>query len=78
MERGVGGLDDERGLVCGGREGVDLEVDLGPLRVREKGLGAGADWVSCWLSGSEDGMLTIVVGVRFVWFELDEVEVSDF
>lgn len=60
--------DGGRGLMWDGREGVDLDVNFGPLRVREKGLWAG--WVCCWLSESEDGMSNVVVGVRFVDFEV--------
>lgn len=62
MGRGVGVLDDVSGLVWDGREGVDLSLE--PLREMEKGLdGTGA---GCWLSGSEDGILVVRVGVRFV------------
>jgi hypothetical protein len=68
MGRGVGVLDDVRDLVWDGREGVGLT--LGPLREMEKGLdGTGA---GCWLSGSEDGILVVRVGVRFVDFEVFE------
>lgn len=58
------GVDDVRGLVWEwvGREGVDLS--LGPLREMEKGLGG--PWVRCWLSGSEDGILVVRLGVRCV------------
>jgi len=71
MGRGVGVLDDGSGFVLDGREGVDLSLE--PLREMEKGLGTG--WVHCWLSGSEDGMLSILAGVRFIDFEVGRCEV---
>lgn len=66
MGRGVAGLVDVRGLVWVGRAGLDadLGVDLGLLRVREKGLGLAL--MRCWLSGSEDGISVVVGEVRVV------------